>query len=139
MTMVKSDMKAQMKVSMGGVNSVPRTKQSIFGDKESPQQDVTPTEVKPVTQNGQPSGSTKTKADIFTERVTLVISTEQREMVERLARKLQKNRVKKSERITSNTVIRCLISLLEKFEGDISTIDNEESLAQLMKDHFTKR
>ena len=46
------------------------------------------------------------KADVFTERVTLQISPEMRDQVERLARELQRAKSSKKERITGNTVMR---------------------------------
>ncbi len=52
------------------------------------------------------------KADIFTERVTLQLSPEMRDDVERLARELQRTKTSKQERITANTVMRVAIRLL---------------------------
>lgn len=54
------------------------------------------------------------KADIFTERVTLQISPEMRDEVERIARELQRAKKSKDERITPNTVMRVAILLLTK-------------------------
>ncbi len=54
------------------------------------------------------------KADIFTERVTLQISPEMRDEVERIARELQRAKTSKEERITPNTVMRVAILLLTK-------------------------
>jgi hypothetical protein len=51
------------------------------------------------------AGGTR-KADVFTERVTLQISPEMRDDVERLARELQRAKFSKKERITGNTVPR---------------------------------
>lgn len=81
----------------------------------------------------------KTKADIFTERVTLVISTDQRDMIEGLARKIQRNGIKKPERITANTVLRALVNLVETFEGDVSQITDEDDLNRILKDYFVKQ
>ena len=52
------------------------------------------------------------KADIFTERVTLQISPEMRDEVERIARELQRSKTSKGERITANTVMRVAIRLM---------------------------
>jgi hypothetical protein len=52
------------------------------------------------------------KADVFTERVTLQISPEMRDQVERLARELQRAKSSKKERITGNTVMRVAIRLI---------------------------
>lgn len=86
----------------------------------------------------EPAPATVTKSDLFKERVTLPISEEQRVMVESLARKITKNGMKKPERITANTVIRSLVNLLENFDGDISSVTDEESLNKLMRSHFTR-
>jgi hypothetical protein len=69
------------------------------------------------------------KADIFTERVTLSVSTEMRDAVEALAREMQRRRTKKEERITANTVMRVAINaLLQSFdleEGDVANTEEE--------------
>jgi hypothetical protein len=52
------------------------------------------------------------KADIFTVKVTLPISPEMEDEVERLARELQRTKTSKQERITANTVMRVAIRLL---------------------------
>jgi hypothetical protein len=59
-------------------------------------------------------GTTSRKADIFTERVTLQISPEMRDDVERIAREIQRSKTSKEERITSNTVMRAAILLITK-------------------------
>jgi hypothetical protein len=73
------------------------------------------------------------KADIFTERVTLQISPEMRDDVERIARELQRSKTSKKERITGNTVMRVAIRLLtEKFElKGIAAPNNEEELFEV--------
>jgi hypothetical protein len=86
----------------------------------------------------KPQDERKPKAQIFTERVTLVISAEQRDMVEELARKIQRNGTKKQERVTANTVMRCLINLLEGFDADLTAISDETELNQAMQDFFKK-
>lgn len=67
------------------------------------------------------------KADIFTERVTLQISPEMRDDVERIARELQRAKVSKKERITGNTVMRVAIRLITKrFQVNIGEAPNDE-------------
>jgi len=51
------------------------------------------------------------KLDIFTERVTLQISPEMRDEVERIAREIQRTKTSKAECITANTVMRVAILL----------------------------
>jgi hypothetical protein len=74
------------------------------------------------------------KADIFKERVTLMISPEMRDDVERIARELQRSKSSKAERITGNTVMRVAIRLLtEKFELKGNTApNNEEELFEVV-------
>lgn len=67
------------------------------------------------------------KADIFTERVTLQLSTGMRDAVDALARDLQRRRTAKDERITANTVMRVAINiLLERFELGADDVANSE-------------
>lgn len=75
------------------------------------------------------------KADIYTERITLSVSTEMRDEVEALARELQRRRTKKEERITANTVMRVAINaLLERFSLDAGDVaNNEAELLELAK------
>lgn len=75
------------------------------------------------------------KADIFTERVTLSMSTEMRDDVEALARELQRRRTRKDERITANTVMRVAIqSLLERLNlEDWEAANNEADLLELAR------
>lgn len=76
------------------------------------------------------------KADIFTERVTLQISPEMRDEVERIARELQRAKTSKDERITANTVMRVAIQVMTKrFRlrgGDAP--NNEEELYTLVEE-----
>lgn len=81
------------------------------------------------------------KADIFTERVTLQISPEMRDKVERLARELQRAKISKKERITGNTVMRVAIRLitsrLELKPGQAP--NDEEELFELIEKAFAVR
>jgi hypothetical protein len=67
------------------------------------------------------------KADIFTERVTLQISPEMRDDVERIARELQRSKTSKKERITGNTVMRVAIRIItERFQLTPGQVPNDE-------------
>lgn len=67
------------------------------------------------------------KEDVFTERVTLKISSEMRDAVDALAKELQRRRTKKHERITANTVMRVAIShFLARLELDAGDLANDE-------------
>ena len=76
------------------------------------------------------------KADIYTERVTLQISPEMRDEVERIARELQRAKTSKEERITANTVIRVAIQLLtQNFSIKFGEVPNNEGELY----HFAER
>ena len=74
----------------------------------------------------------KTKAEEL-ERVTLVLSAKQRDRVEALAKEVQRNGVKKTERITANTVLRCLVDTLHLFDLDISRVKSEKGLREVFQ------
>ena len=77
---------------------------------------------------------TSTKAEEYDERVTLPMSSEMRDACEALAKQLQKRRTEKSERITSNTVMRCFLeACLEGFQLEADDYaNNEEELYELI-------
>jgi hypothetical protein len=135
--MAKLDLKETMKQSLGGKISPP-VKQSIY-DATIPE---TPAAKSPrVSSVVEPAPSQNkdvrpTKAEVYTERVTLVINSQQRDLVEDLAKTIQRNGLKKPERITANTVMRCLIDLLEEFDADVTQVVDEDSLKILFKDYF---
>jgi len=81
------------------------------------------------------------KADIFTERVTLQISPEMRDEVERIARELQRAKTSKEERITPNTVMRVAIHLVTKYFqlGGGEAPNTEEELYKLVEGMLTVR
>jgi hypothetical protein len=85
--------------------------------------------------------ATGRKADVFTERVTLQISPEMRDDVERLARELQRSKVSKKERITGNTVMRVAIRLItSRFELKPGEWPNdEEELFECIEKALTRK
>ena len=88
--------------------------------------------VKESREEGQRVEESKRKADILTERITLQMRSEMRDDLNDLARKLQRKKTDKSERITANSVMRVAIqSFLESFELKDSLAPNtEEELLQ---------
>lgn len=140
MTLMKENLKQQMKQSLGGsIGSTP-VKQSIFDasvSHEPPKNDQAKNDLEPKLSLEENKEKT-TKAEVFTERVTLVISSTQRDRIEALAKSIQRNGKKKPERITSNSVLRCLIDLLENFDADIGSITTEDDLKSLLTNHFSK-
>jgi hypothetical protein len=75
------------------------------------------------------------KADLYSERVTLLMSSEMRDRIEALAKELQRRKTTKSERITSNTVMRVAINaFLETFElRDGEVANTEEEFERLVR------
>lgn len=96
-----------------------------------------PTEVKKVSPKAtvNKEKEVKTKAEIFSEKITLNISPEMRDRAEMLARSLQRKKADKSERITANTIYRVAIKALlenEKFI-DAHSPNTEGELLELIK------
>jgi hypothetical protein len=81
------------------------------------------------------------KSDIYTEPVTLKISPEMRDDVERIARELQRSKTSKKERITGNTVMRVAIRLITKrFQLNPGQAPNdEEELFELVETALSRR
>jgi hypothetical protein len=67
----------------------------------------------------------------------MVITARQYELMNTLATRIQWNKQKHPERITINTVIRCLVCLLEDFQAvDVRGVVSEDDLRLLMKKRF---
>jgi hypothetical protein len=87
----------------------------------------------PESRTAKPSRSEKRKAaqrkaDIYSDRVTLQISPEMRDEVDDLARRLQRSKAIKGERITSNSVMRVAIQLfIDQFQMNLGETPNSES------------
>lgn len=125
MSKSKGNLKAAMRQGLGSFSSTTRDSPfSSTAESLSPPQEVTGD-----TKDKQKS---KSKAEDF-ERVTLVLSTKQRDRVEALTREIQRNGVKKSERITANTVLRCLVDTLHLIDLDISRVKNEKGLREVFQ------
>jgi hypothetical protein len=90
---------------------------------------------RPRVEKKEARGAGGRKADILTERLTVQISPEMRDEVERIAQELQRAKTSKEERITANTVMRVAIQLItKKFKlksGDAP--NNEEELYKLVE------
>ena len=77
------------------------------------------------------------KADICTERVTLVITPEQRDFLDSLTRKIAGNRSKTRENITRNTLLRAIIDCLRYVNFDYSDCwDENQVFEKLFKAIF---
>jgi len=61
-------------------------------------------------------------------RLSLLLSDEHLEYLEKVVREIMKNRRVKHERITKNSVVRCLIDLLKALPLDVQEIPDEAEL-----------
>ncbi|MDC0358093.1 hypothetical protein OAO01_04690 [Oligoflexia bacterium] len=75
------------------------------------------------------------KQDIYTERVNLFISPDMRDKIDTLAKQIQRQKTDKTERITSNTVMRAALNhLIKHFDLHATDIANsEKELAELVE------
>ena len=75
------------------------------------------------------------KSDNFSERITLQMSPEMRDELNDLARKLQRRKTDKSERITANTLMRASIQfMLDNLElGEVDRPNNEGEVLELFE------
>lgn len=114
------------KIEAKTVRSVARVPKAIPKEKEGEK-------------NGESAGVRK--SDIYTEPVTLKISPEMRDDVERIARELQRSKTSKKERITGNTVMRVAIRLITKrFQLNPGQAPNdEEELFELVETALSRR
>jgi hypothetical protein len=76
------------------------------------------------------AGGREKKTEIYTERVTVLLDPDLRDGAEALAKKLQRSRSQKGERITANTVIRvALRAMLETFDPpSFGLLNTEEEI-----------
>ncbi len=73
-----------------------------------------------------------TKAEVYSERVTVPLSSEMKVQLDLLAKELQKIRPAKRERITANTLVRVAIAaFLESFQT--TPISSEEELLEVVR------
>ena len=95
----------------------------------------------PISKPQQTGGSASSfKGDIFTERVTLALSKEQRRMLDALARDFQERRTSKLESINRNSVVRALVEVLRDVRfSDDEVVNNEQELIALLKRKLVKR
>lgn len=73
-----------------------------------------------------------TKEEIYRERVTVPMSKDQRLKIEKIVLDINDNGRKKHERITANSVIRCLIDSFDFSSLDYSHVYDERSLRKSM-------
>lgn len=97
------------------------------------------TQKQSVAQEKKPLTSTF-KMDIYSDRVTLAISPEQRRFLDGLARDFQEKRTIKLETINRNTLVRGLIEVLRdvSFSAD-EVVNSEQEMISLLRRKLVKR
>lgn len=85
-----------------------------------------------------PKQAVESQPGPMTVKQSMILGIAEYEALRNLAAKLQHNGHKHPERITSNTVLRCFLSLVEHFKGDPSKVKTEEDLRRLVHDQFLK-
>jgi hypothetical protein len=107
-----------------------RIKKSLFSDEKpvSAGKPDSPVMEKPV----RPAHVHQPKYLSFDVKLSILLTDEQLEMVEKVVKDIMKNRVTKKERVTKNTVFRCLVDLLAVMPLDTKNIPDEDELRRRM-------
>jgi hypothetical protein len=107
-----------------------KIKKSLFSDEkpDSAGKPAAPVVEKLV----QPAGARQPKYLSFDVKLSILLTDEQLEMVEKVVKDIMKNRNAKKERITKNTVFRCLVDLLAVMPLDTKDIPDEDELRRRM-------
>ena len=116
-------------------STVEQKERTVEVEVETPKESIKVEKVSVKTIIASKEKESKTKAEIFSEKITLNISPEMRDKAETLARSLQRKKRDKSERITANTIYRVAIKAIlenEKFIDDHSP-NTEGELLDLVK------
>ena len=108
---------------------------------------------------GQLKGSLKPRDDLFrpttaakvpaaavpasvsqqhTERVTLPLTTAQKDLLDALGKKLQRQRIRKDQDLNRNTIIRALIGILDEGFFDGVSVSSEVELENWVKNRLKK-
>lgn len=72
----------------------------------------------------------------YSERVTLPLSIEQKDLVDTLGKKLQRQRIIREHDFNRNSIIRGLISLLDEGTFDDVHVNSERELETWLKNRF---
>jgi len=97
--------------------TTPSTKTKNINIKDFPEKMVNITKTEP-------------KYKAFDVKLTVLLTQEQLLFVEKFVKDIMKNRTSKKERITKNTVFRCLIDILAFLKIDLKNIQDEQELRQ---------
>ncbi len=72
------------------------------------------------------------KYQTYESKLSILISSEQQKYLEDVVMKVMRNRSRKKERITKNSVIRCLIDFMKTLDLDLNDIPDEKELLKRM-------
>lgn len=73
-----------------------------------------------------------------TERVTLPLTTAQKDLLDALGKKLQRQRIRKDHDLNRNTIIRALIGILDEGFFDGVSVSSEVELENWVKNRLKK-
>jgi hypothetical protein len=120
----------KMKASLTGkLRPATRERDDIFQDTSTSKRQVTKSEQE-----------VSFKGDVFTERVTLALTPDQKDFIDELAKSFQRRRTIKKETINRNTVIRALINVTKEVsfqEGDIA--NNEAEFERVIRSKLLRK
>lgn len=107
-----------------------KIKKSLFSDEKpvSADKPAPPVIEKP----DRPANMHQPKYLSFDVKLSILLTDEQLAMVEKVVKDIMKNRVSKKERITKNTVFRCLVDVLAVMPLDTKNIPDEDELRRRM-------
>ena len=138
---MKDDLKGAMKARLGGGVAAPKAVESIFSVTTQPQ--VKAVNQSPASAAVEVKKKTKIVAEsikpVAMKNVTVPMPFELKDAIEKLTKEIDRNGLKKQERITDNSVIRSLISLIGVLDIDVSNIDSELSLKEAILIDSTRR
>lgn len=74
------------------------------------------------------------KMELFTERVTLALTPQQKDFLDSLGKQFQRKRTVKLEAINRNSIIRGLVDVLQEIKfSETDTPSNEKELKEVLK------
>lgn len=134
------DMKASMKAGIGSLKQT--NQQGLFGQPMKP---VEPDQF-PVVETLEAPAETQPRAGASVAEVTRAVESlksvavpmtdQEKDAIDMIARKVSRNPLKKPERITANTVVRCLIDMVLDFNGDLNTVQTSDDLYRALLTHI---
>jgi hypothetical protein len=119
--------KNKMKAAMGGSLKGSRPKDDLFANTS----DRTST---PEQSSVKTSSNSKAKMELYPQRVTVALSAEQEQFLDVLSKEFKAKRTKTEETINKNTLVRCLVRLLQDLKfTNFDVANNEQELESLLR------